>query len=235
MSLSLRNKFGIDAAMVLSAGFGTRLKPITDKTPKALVEVNGRPMLGRILDQLRESGVGDVVVNTHYLANQVHEFVSHYNDNYPVMNIMISHEPEILDTGGGIKRAADLYDLNTMLMMNCDGYFVENPIDNILSKWDPNKMDALLALQPRVGQKGDFNIAIDGSLLREEDNVYTFSGLRVMDVSDLRAKKEDKFSFTTDYLFPILPNPKVLGYEDAVSWVDIGSLDSLRYAASLDV
>src|SRR6516225_1474647 len=91
-------------AMILAAGLGTRLRPLTDTRPKALVEVGGRALLEITLERLRASGITDVIINVHHFADMMHEYLKTKN-NFG-MHVEISHEETLLDTGGGLKKAA---------------------------------------------------------------------------------------------------------------------------------
>ncbi|WP_052046208.1 nucleotidyltransferase family protein [Candidatus Paracaedibacter symbiosus] len=91
----------IDQAILLAAGFGKRLQPLTLTTPKPLLPVQGTPILAHLLDRLRQHGVKKVVVNTHYLAQQLEDYLA----TVKTPNILISHEPELLETGGGVLQA----------------------------------------------------------------------------------------------------------------------------------
>lgn len=238
MQLKPQQSKVVDAALILSAGFGTRLGEITKHTPKALLEVNGVPMLERIISQIKESGISNIVINTHYLPNKINEFIKNYSSKDPSINFMISHEPEILDTGGGIKQAANLFDLNTILITNCDGFFVENPIPNLLKAWKPEVMDTLLLLQDKdkcidLKLNGDFDIGNKGEILRNKTNSHIFTGSRVMKVKDIRNISSHKFHFISDYLLPLLPSNKIQGLSNKGKWLDIGSQDSLKAASNL--
>ena len=94
-------------AMILAGGLGTRLRPLTDDRPKALVEVGGRTMLDITLSRLRAFGIRDVIINVHYFADMIVEYLKK-NDNFD-MHIEISREDVLLDTGGGLKKAADFF------------------------------------------------------------------------------------------------------------------------------
>jgi len=96
-------------AFILAAGFGTRLRPYTDHCPKPMVEVAGRSLIWRTLDKLRAAGVCDVVVNTHYMADILAQHMADYMAMYADVRIQISHEDEILDTGGGVKNALSYF------------------------------------------------------------------------------------------------------------------------------
>lgn len=103
--------------MIFAAGYGTRLKPWTDVHPKALVPVGGVPALARVIDRLRDAGVSRVIVNTHHFAGQIHDFVA--RGGYGRF-VAISHEPEILDTGGGLRKALPLIGDEPVLVHNAD-------------------------------------------------------------------------------------------------------------------
>src|SRR5208282_1469117 len=94
-------------AMILAAGLGTRLRPLTDNRPKALVEVNGRTLLEITLSRLRSFGVGEVIINVHHFADMIAEYLK-ANDNFG-MRIEVSREDALLDTGGGLKKAAHFF------------------------------------------------------------------------------------------------------------------------------
>lgn len=110
----------MEQAMIFAAGLGTRLKPLTDKKPKALVEVGGEPLLKRVIFRLKDAGYRRIVVNVHHFASQIVEYL-HENGNFG-LDIRISDESEcLLDTGGGIKNAYPLFDpLSPILIHNVD-------------------------------------------------------------------------------------------------------------------
>lgn len=238
MQLKPQQNKTVEAALVLSAGLGTRLGEITKHTPKALVEVNGTPMLERIISQIQESGINNIVINTHYMPDKINEFVRRYSAKNSSLNFLISHEPDILDTGGGIKQAANLFDLNTILIANCDGFFVESPIPNLLSAWKPMEMDTLLLLQDKdecLDHKlnGDFEIGKNGEILRTNNNTHIFTGSRIMKMHGLRSFPNNKFHFISDYFLPLIPSNKIQGISNQGKWIDIGSQDSLKTASNL--
>ena len=105
-------------AMILAAGLGTRLKPFTDNHPKALVEVNNKPILLRNIEYLRSFGINEIIINVHHFANQIIDFIQENN----IPNILISDETdEVLETGGGLKKASYLLeDSNPFVLMNVD-------------------------------------------------------------------------------------------------------------------
>ncbi|MCM1035955.1 MAG: nucleotidyltransferase family protein [Bacteroides sp.] len=103
--------------MIFAAGYGTRLKPWTDSHPKALVPVGGRPALDRVVERMLDAGIDRIVVNTHHFAGQIHE---HIASRPWAGHILISHEPELLDTGGGLRKALPLIGDSPVLIHNAD-------------------------------------------------------------------------------------------------------------------
>lgn len=164
----------ITSAMILAAGLGTRMRPITDTLPKPLVEVAGKPLIAYGLEALGRAGVRDVVVNVHYLAPLLVDWLS----AWPDADIRISDETdELLDSGGGIVKALPMLGQKPFLVLNADTFWLEEPgstTDNIarmIDRFDPESMDILLMtarLEQATGHTGagDFIMAEDGRLSR---------------------------------------------------------------------
>ncbi len=132
--------------MVLAAGFGVRLRPLTNTLPKPLIPVAGRCMLDRALDRLTAAGVSKIVVNTHYLAEKITAHLA------PRPDIMLSHEESILETGGGVANALSLLGDDPFYVVNGDIIWIDGPKQSALLRlaeaWDSARMDALLLLHP---------------------------------------------------------------------------------------
>lgn len=142
-------------AMVLAAGLGLRMRPITDHLPKPLVEIAGRSLLDRILDKLAEAGVGETIVNTFHLGYLIEE---HLADRNAPPRIRISKESVLLETGGGIANALPLLGHEPFFVINGDVLWTDDVARPALAclaeAWDGGKADALLLLQPRVDALG---------------------------------------------------------------------------------
>lgn len=165
----------IDQAMLLAAGLGTRMRPLTDDLPKPLLPVNGRSMLIRALDKLAEAGVTRAAINTHYLGHKVHEHLYDYTD----VDISFFDESEILDTGGGVKNALPFFGDRPFFCINTDLVWTDGPSGPALTRmaeaWDEAAMDGLMLMVPvakAVGLegKGDFDIDPAGSGLGRLSN-----------------------------------------------------------------
>jgi MurNAc alpha-1-phosphate uridylyltransferase len=174
-------------AMVLAAGFGTRLRPITETLPKPLVCVAGRPLIDWVLDRLVAAGVERAVVNTHHLAERIREHLKDRRD----IEIVYSHEPEILETGGGIKQALPLLGEGPFVSVNAKILWIngrEDAIERLAAAWDDARMDALLLLQPTVTAvgydgAGDFLMETDGRIRRRDEHEvapFLFSGVQII-------------------------------------------------------
>jgi N-acetyl-alpha-D-muramate 1-phosphate uridylyltransferase len=138
----------IKKAMVLAAGYGTRLKPLTDRVPKPLIPVAGKPMIEYGLDQLRAYGVKDVVINVSHLKDQL----TAYTANCRGLTITLSEETEPLETGGGLKRALPLLGDEPIFTINSDIIWMdaaEGALDRLAWHWDDAKMDFLLLVQSK--------------------------------------------------------------------------------------
>lgn len=161
----------ITTAMVLAAGFGKRLRPITDKMPKPLVPVGGRTMLDRALDALIKSGLSKAVINMHYLGEQI---ANHCHQRSDIECVISDERAEILETGGGTVRALPLLGDAPFVLVNADTFWIdfETPnLDRMIDAFDLEKMDILLLLckkQDATGHSGgsDFLIDLDQRLAR---------------------------------------------------------------------
>lgn len=140
---------GPKTAMVLAAGLGTRMRPLTDSLPKALVPVAGKPLIDHVLDRLRDAGVERAVVNVHHFADQMEAHLGQRSD----LEILIADErAALLDSGGGIKRAADKLGREPIFLANIDSLWLEGEtpaLEALKAAWDPMAMDILLLLVKR--------------------------------------------------------------------------------------
>jgi MurNAc alpha-1-phosphate uridylyltransferase len=174
--------------MVLAAGLGTRMRPITNTVPKPLVTVAGQTMLDRVLDTFADAGVHQAVVNTHHLPEQIE---AHCNARSVPPSIALSPEvDERLETGGGIARALPLLG-ETFFTTNADSFWVGDPqaIAGLQASYDPVRMDMLLLLAPREksvgldGHSGDFLVEPSGQLARRgarDQAPYNYTGTAIM-------------------------------------------------------
>jgi len=159
-------------AMVLAAGLGTRMRPLTDDRPKALVEVGGKALIDHVLDRLAAVGVRRAVVNVHAFADKLEAHLRSRRD----LEIIISDERErLLETAGGLKRARHLFGDTPILVANIDSVWTDDAaLSRLVAAWEPARMDDLLLTIPRdqalgFHGPGDFAIDGDGVLLHRGD------------------------------------------------------------------
>lgn len=163
-------------AMVLAAGFGTRLRPLTLTKPKPLFEIGGRTMLDRAIDHLKDFGIKHAVINTHYLGEQIASHMAARRD----MNLIQSPENKILDTGGGVKKALPHFGGKPFFVLSADMPWMNGAVptlERMASLWDSEKMDVFLLLYPtpqakgfaprKDGSSGDFMRLNNGRVWRE--------------------------------------------------------------------
>jgi MurNAc alpha-1-phosphate uridylyltransferase len=221
--------------MVLSAGFGTRMRPLTDTLPKPLIEVRGRSLLDRILDHLERGGVETVVVNLHHLGEKIEDHLS----ARPTPSIIFSREQEILDTGGGVKRALPELGDEPFLVINGDVFWLdglEPALSRLARAWRDEDMDALLLMQPIVsavgydGQAGDFSMAADGSLRRRREHEiapFLFAGVQILHPRLFAGAPEGPFSLNR--LFDAAQEAgRLWGLRHDGLWFHVGTPAALR-------
>ncbi|MDR3765349.1 MAG: sugar phosphate nucleotidyltransferase [Acidobacteriota bacterium] len=235
-------------AMVLAAGLGTRLRPLTDSRPKALVELNGRTLLEITLERLRGFGIEDVVINAHHFADLLIEHLRAH-DNFG-MRVAVSREPELLDTGGGLKQAASLLLRDgyrgPVLVHNVD---VLSAIDlnALLREHDERRAMATLAVQHRQGSR---QLLFDSAGLlcgrhtrgREPEIVRPAPEAEALAFCGVHVLAPEIFSrMDTAAVFPIIgtylrlagENESIRAYHvDGVYWRDLGTAASLQQAAA---
>lgn len=175
-------------AFILAAGFGTRLRPLTETRPKPLVEIHGRSMLARTLDQLGAVGVDDVVINAHYLGQQIEAFAHEYRAAHPDIAITVSHEDPILDTGGGIKKMISHFD-DAFYVLSGDGHWSNGQtpaLQRLADNWNDDEMDILMLLQPVKSMDvtkgvGDYHLDDQGRAIRalDQSGDHMFTSIRI--------------------------------------------------------
>ncbi len=237
-------------AMILAAGLGTRLRPLTDHRPKALVEINGRTLLEITLDRLRTSGVSEVIINVHHFAEMILEYLK-TNHNFG-MRIEVSREDVLLDTGGGLRKAAYFFVGDST---SSEEPFIVHNVD-VLSAIDLRRMVqfhsdhralATLAVQDRETSRYllfDDQLQLCGrrsgsdresQLVRacERSQALAFSGIHVISPRLLRMMNEEgAFSIITTYLRLAGQGEKIFAFRaDEYYWRDLGRPEGVALAA----
>tara|TARA_R110000751_G_scaffold107645_8_gene204032 strand:+ start:118649 stop:119398 length:750 start_codon:yes stop_codon:yes gene_type:complete len=193
-----------ESAMILAAGLGTRMRPITDTIPKPLVEVGGRAMIDYAIDALVAEGVDNIVVNVHYLGDQLIEHLSNRSD----CTVVISDErAELMNSGGGIVKALPLLGAEPFYLLNADTFWLEDPdqpanLASLARDWDGARMDLLLmtvTLGRFIGHNGklDFNRDDAGRLTRFDaraPNAVIYPGVAIVDPQIFHGRAAEPFS-----------------------------------------
>ncbi|MGQ5701058.1 nucleotidyltransferase family protein [Sandaracinobacteroides sp. A072] len=240
MSGSVRSE-APSAAMVLAAGLGRRMRPLTATRPKPLVQVAGRTLLDRALDTLRAGGVRQAVVNVHYMADRLE---AHLAARPSGLDIRISDErAELLETGGGITRALPLIDADPFLAINADNIWIDGPVgavELLAGRWNPDEMDALLLMIPLAranchqGQ-GDFHMDPAGRLIRRRPGrvaPFVFTGLQML--SKRLFEGETPTPFSMNRLWDkAAAEGRLYGVVHQGLWFDVGTAAAVKQTEML--
>ncbi len=223
------SKLASDTAMVLAAGLGKRMRPLTASQPKPLVRVAGKPLIDYVLDRLAEAGIAKAVVNVHYLADALEAHVT----ARAAPKVTISDERELLlETGGGMVKAAPLLP-DPFFEVNSDNIWLDGPknaFEDLSAAWNAEKMDALLLLVPHcrahnfVG-KGDFYMSASGQLSRRRSGrvaPFIWTGIQLVAKRLLRDAPEGAFS--TNLLWDrAIEEERLYGVAFTGQWFEVGT------------
>jgi N-acetyl-alpha-D-muramate 1-phosphate uridylyltransferase len=224
-------------AMILAAGLGKRMLPITETTPKPLIRVFGRPLIDYGLTALERAGVERAVVNIHHLPDQLEDYLAKRKSP----RIEISDErAEVLDSGGGIANALDHFDGEPFYLLNADSFWIEGYKPNLLNlaaQWDPARMDILLLLAGMANAvgytgMGDFTMDGEGRLVRRNERQFApfvYAGAAI-----LHPRIFDNLPgrvFSLNLLFDrALEQERIFGVRLEGMWLHVGTPDSIREA-----
>jgi len=226
-----------ETAMVMAAGLGKRMRPLTATRPKPLIEVAGKTMLDHTFDHLRAAGVKRAVVNVHYLADQVE---AHLKARAGDIEVLISDErKQLMETGGGIVQAREMLGDQPFFTVNSDTMWVDGPIDalrQLAATWDSERMDALLLVVPLAraychrGQ-GDFRIDALGRIVerRKPGRVapFVYAGAQILHPRVIRDWPEGPFS-TNLFWNRAMEQGRLWGVVHQGLWFDVGTPESIR-------
>jgi MurNAc alpha-1-phosphate uridylyltransferase len=228
---------GPKTAMVLAAGLGARMRPLTDTRPKALVEVAGRALIDHTLDRLVEVGVERAVVNVHAFADQLEAHLAGRRD----LEILISDERgALLETGGGVKKARAQLGEAPIWVANSDYVWTgeaEAGLGRLARTWDPARMDACLIVAPKdrtsgFETPGDFSRADDGALTHRGSAptapLHCF-GVQIIDPQAVYAEPEERFSLLRIWL-AFAARRRLIGVIPDGLWLQVGDPEALKAA-----
>lgn len=243
--LALRPNPGVavpEVAMVLAAGLGKRMRPLTATRPKPLIEVAGRPLIDHALERLRAAGVRKAVVNVHYLGDAVE---AHLKSRVKELEIAVSDERrQLLETGGGLVKALPLIDSDPFLVVNSDNLWIDGPVDALkllAANWDETRMDALLLLVPLArahchSGRGDFHMNAAGALSRRRPRgvaPFVFTGIQMVSRRLFAGDLPDG-PFSANLLWDrAISAGRCFGAVHQGLWFDVGRPESIRRAEEI--
>ncbi len=226
---------GIQSAMILAAGFGTRMGALTKSRPKPLLPVCGRPMIDLALDLAAEAGVEETVVNVHYLADQIRDHLA----KRELPAVLFSPEDPILDTGGGVVNALPKLRGDAFLTLNSDAVFCgPNPLSILSAAWSPADMDALLLLVPVTQTRaytraGDFFLDAGSGLPARradaEKAPFVYAGAQLISRAALSDAPTGAFSMNVIW-DKLLQSKRLRAVSYPGLWVDVGTAEGLAAA-----
>jgi len=231
-----------EVAMVMAAGLGKRMRPLTATRPKPLVEVAGRTLLDHTLDHLRAAGVRKAVVNVHYLADALEAHLKH---RVRGIEVVVSDErAQLLETGGGLVKALPLIDADPFLVVNSDNYWVDGPVDSLrllASDWDEARMDALLLVVPLARAhghpgRGDFHLSPTGAIRRKRAGTvapFVYTGIQIVS-KRLLAGEVPSGPFSTNILWDrAIEAGRCFASVHQGLWFDIGAPPNIKKAEDI--
>lgn len=229
--MSAKADVKIESAMVMAAGLGKRMRPLTATRPKPLVRVGGKALIDHSLDRIEAAGIPHVVVNVHYLADAVE---AHLTSHPRKFSVDISDERrQLLETGGGLVKAQPLLRGDPILVANSDNIWTDGPEDSILNlarHWDGDRMDALLLLvrqSAATGHRGqgDFHMDAQGLISRRKAGrvaPFVFTGIQLISQRFLDNPPEGAFS-TNVFWDRAIAAGRVFGVSHMGQWFDVGT------------
>jgi len=219
----------INTALILGAGYGKRLNPITLKIPKPLIEINEITLLENSINFLKKLKIKNIKINTFYLKDQIQNFILNYNSN---LNIEVINDGNIiLDTGGGILNLINRSDENDFIVLNPDTLWGDNYLEttlNMTKYYFENKVKNLLMLVNKENSfdkrmKGDFSLS-DERLLRNKENKFIYTGLQIINKNLFKNEKVVPFSINKIWDYAI-KNKTLHGFESKEHFIHLTDLE----------
>ncbi len=224
-------------AMVLAAGLGLRMRPLTDKMPKPLVPVAGRPLLDHVLDKLADAGVSEAVVNVHYLPDQI---IAHTASRARPRVIISDERDQVLGTGGGVVKALPMLGPDPFFHVNSDSLWIDGVRPNLArlaETFEPSRMDILLLMAPTTssigyGGRGDYSMLPDGALRKRREHQvvpFVYAGAAIMSPALFADAPAGEFSLTKMF-DRANEQERLFGLRLDGVWMHVGSPDAIGAA-----
>ena len=225
-------------AMILAAGFGARMKPLTLETPKPLIKIGNKNLLERSINLLENHGVEQIIINVHHLADKIEKFISNFKSK---AKITISNEKNLLlDTGGGVKEGTKVFEQKPFFVINPDTLWVDNYLEEMKSLekiYFESKKPCLLLVNKKLSIdtsfKGDFNL--DKNIVtKDAEKKFIFTGLQLIERNyfDLIEKKVFSMNEIWDKL---INDNKLYGYESSQTFYHINTKEMYKQISNLNI
>ena len=219
----------INTALILCAGYGKRLNPITLKIPKPLIEINEITLLENSINFLEKLEIENIKINTYYLHNQIQDFILNYKSNSKIE--ILNDGNEILDTGGGILNLINRSDENDFIVLNPDTVWGDNYLDttiNMMNYYFQKKVKNLLMIVNKENSfdermKGDFSLSNE-KLLKNKENNFIYTGLQIINKSLFKNEKVMSFSVTKIW-DEAIKNKMLYGFESKEQFIHLTDLE----------
>lgn len=231
----------INTAMVMAAGLGKRMRPLTVTRPKPLVEVMGKPLIDHVIDRVQAAGVSRLIVNVHYLADALE---AHLAKRCTSLELMISDErSKLLETGGGLVHAKALLGDEPFFCINADNYWVDGPVsalELLRQRWDDETMDALLLMVPHARAhchtgRGDFHLDGNGLVSRRKTSriaPFVWTGIQILHPRILVDPPSEKFS-TNVFWDRAIAAGRCYGLVHQGLWFDVGTPPAIKMTEAI--
>lgn len=217
-------------AMILAAGLGHRMRPLTDHLPKPLLKINDKTLLDYHLEKIQDAGIEDVIINLSYLGEKIRQHL--HKHDYPTLNILFSQEPEPLETGGALLQAAELLGDDDFLLVNGDVWSDMNYRELIKRKPELNQWGHLVLVNnPDFHPQGDFILDNHTYLLHERHSQqgYTFSGISILSPQLIGNYSGKRVKFPLVEAFrETIQQKKLTGELYGGHWSDVGTPSRLH-------
>tara|TARA_Y100000768_G_scaffold376342_1_gene348301 strand:- start:39 stop:737 length:699 start_codon:yes stop_codon:yes gene_type:complete len=228
----------VKCAMILAAGLGTRMRPLTLETPKPLIKVGRKNLLERSLNLLENHGVEQIIINVHHLADQIEKFLL---DIKPKAKITISNEKDLLlDTGGGVKEGTKIFGKNPFFVINPDTLWFtsySSEMQSLEKIYNESKKPCMLLVNKRLSFdtsfKGDFNLK-NKIVSKDNENNFIFTGLQLLDRNPLDTITKKVFSMN-EVWDKLISENKLYGYESRQKFYHLNTENIYNKISNLDI
>jgi len=237
----MNKKQKIDQAIILAAGFGLRMRPLTLTTPKPLVKLNKKPIIYYILEELKKNEIKKCFINVHYLPLKIEKYIEEYRALNKSMDIIIIKEKVILETGGAIKNILEKNNNKPVIVINADSLIISfeqvSPLTLLMKQFNVNTMDFLLLLDDlknSIGyyDKGDFSFSNNSApsrIVRNMNNGLAYTGWQILNPNAVHKVNNNVFSLNYCYNKAI-KDSTIWGILNTQKWLHIGTINALNEA-----